>query len=81
MNQRIFAGIGNIYYDEILFRIRLHPRTSVGRLDEDSLHDLHEQTRRVLRAAIERGADLGGLPESFLLPTSRREQIVPGATE
>jgi formamidopyrimidine-DNA glycosylase len=68
MNQRVFAGIGNIYSDEILFQVRLHPRTSVGRLDEGSLHDLHQQTRRVLRAAIERGADPGGLPESFLLP-------------
>jgi formamidopyrimidine-DNA glycosylase len=68
MNQQVFAGIGNIYSDEILFQVRLHPKTSVGRLDEGSLHDLHEQTRRVLRAAIERGADPGGLPESFLLP-------------
>jgi formamidopyrimidine-DNA glycosylase len=68
MNQRVFAGIGNIYSDEILFQVRLHPKTSVGRLDESSLHGLHEQTGRVLRAAIERGADPGGLPAWFLLP-------------
>ncbi len=68
MNQRVFAGIGNIYSDEILFQVRLHPKTSVRRLDGDALHDLHEQTLRVLHAAIERGANPGGLPESFLLP-------------
>jgi formamidopyrimidine-DNA glycosylase len=68
MNQRVLAGIGNIYSDEILFQVRLHPKTSVGRLDEISLHGLHEQTGRVLRAAIERGAGLGGVPASFLLP-------------
>jgi formamidopyrimidine-DNA glycosylase len=68
MNQRVFAGIGNIYSDEILFQVRLHPKTSVRRLDESSFHGLHEQTRRVLRAAIEHAADPGGLPESFLLP-------------
>ncbi|HET6660512.1 MAG TPA: DNA-formamidopyrimidine glycosylase family protein [Rubrobacter sp.] len=67
MNQQVFAGIGNIYSDEILFQVRLHPKTSVGRLDESSLHNLHEQTRRVLRAAIERGAEPGGLPDSVLL--------------
>ena len=67
MNQRVFAGIGNIYSDEILFQVRLHPKTSVGRLDESSLHNLHEQIRRVLRAAIERGAEPGGLPDSVLL--------------
>ena len=68
MNQQLFAGIGNIYSDEILFQVRLHPRTSVGRLDEGTLHDLHEQTGRVLRLAIERGTNPGSLPESFLLP-------------
>jgi formamidopyrimidine-DNA glycosylase len=68
MNQRVFAGIGNIYSDEILFQVRLHPKTSVGRLDEGALYDLHEQTGRVLYAAIERGANPEGLPESFLLP-------------
>jgi formamidopyrimidine-DNA glycosylase len=68
MNQRIFAGIGNIYSDEILFQVRLHPRTSVGRLDADNIHELHEQTRRVLRAGIEHEANPGNLPDSFLLP-------------
>jgi formamidopyrimidine-DNA glycosylase len=79
MNQRVFAGIGNIYSDEILFQVRLHPKTSVGRLDEGSIHDLHEQTRRVLRAAIERGADPGGLPESFLLPHRQEGADCPRA--
>ena len=68
MNQRVFAGIGNIYSDEILFQVRLHPRTNVGRLDGGALHDLHEQTGRVLRVGIERGTNPGALPESFLLP-------------
>ena len=77
MNQRVFAGIGNIYSDEILFQVRLHPRTSVERLDESSLHDLHEQTRRVLRAAIERGVDPGGLPDSYLLPHRREGEDCP----
>ena len=71
MNQRIFAGIGNIYSDEILFQVRLHPKTGVGRLDGDALHDLHAQSQRVLRAAIERGASPQGLPDSFLLPHRR----------
>ena len=77
MNQRIFAGIGNIYSDEILFQVRLHPRTSVGLLDGDALHDLHEQTQRVLRAAIERGATPQGLPDSFLLPHRREGADCP----
>jgi len=68
MNQRIFAGIGNIYSDEILFQVRLHPRKGVGRLDRDTIQALHEQTQRVLHAGIDHGANPGDLPDSFLLP-------------
>jgi formamidopyrimidine-DNA glycosylase len=77
MNQQVFAGIGNIYSDEILFQVRLHPKTSVRRLDGDVLHDLHEQTLRVLHAAIERGANPGGLPDSYLLPHRREGEDCP----
>ncbi len=31
-DQRIFAGAGNIIKNEVLFRIRVHPATRVGRL-------------------------------------------------
>jgi formamidopyrimidine-DNA glycosylase len=77
MNQQVFAGIGNIYSDEILFQVRLHPKTSLRRLDGDALHDLHEQTLRVLHAAIERGANPGGLPDSYLLPHRREGEDCP----
>jgi formamidopyrimidine-DNA glycosylase len=36
MNQKILAGIGNVYSDEILFQARLHPETSVAHLDGSS---------------------------------------------
>jgi formamidopyrimidine-DNA glycosylase len=77
MNQRIFAGIGNIYSDEILFQVRLHPRTIVGRLDADAFRYLHTQTRRVLHEAIEHGTDPGGLPDSYLLPHRREGEDCP----
>ena len=77
MNQRVFAGIGNIYSDEILFQVRLHPRTSVGRLDGDTIHELHEQTQRVLHAGIEHEANPGDLPDSFLLPYRQEGEDCP----
>jgi formamidopyrimidine-DNA glycosylase len=67
MNQQVVAGIGNIYSDEILFQVRLHPRTDIRRLDGATLEELHGQTLRVLEKAIERGADPNELPEPFLL--------------
>ena len=68
MNQQIMAGIGNIYSDEILFQVRLHPRTDIRRLDGTILEEMHGQTLQVLEKAIERGANPDELPDPFLPP-------------
>jgi formamidopyrimidine-DNA glycosylase len=73
MNQRVFAGIGNIYSDEILFQVRLHPRTTVGRLDEGALHDLPgttERSRRRKRRAAPRTTVQPASQESNRRPPS-----------
>ena len=67
MDQRLLAGIGNIYSDEILFQARLHPKLSASDLDEAARRRLHRQVRRVFRTAIERRADPRCLPHSWLL--------------
>ncbi len=54
LDQRILAGIGNIYADEILFRARLHPLTSAAALDDAGLEKLRRSTRAVLGQAITR---------------------------
>lgn len=77
MNQQLFAGVGNIYSDEILFQARIHPKTGVERLDEKSVKKLHDETQRVLRAAIQRGANPQELPDSFLLPHRREGERCP----
>ena len=38
LNQRIIAGIGNIYADEILFRVRIHPATEMCSTGRQSPH-------------------------------------------
>jgi len=77
MNQQVVAGVGNIYSDEILFQARVHPGTEVGRLDDAALEKLFRETRRVLKAAIERGADPQKLPNSFLLSHRREGEKCP----
>jgi formamidopyrimidine-DNA glycosylase len=72
MNQRIIAGIGNIYSDEILFHARVHPRTGASELGERRTARLHRSMLTVLRTAIRHNADPDGLPGSYLLP--RREE-------
>src|SRR5438094_3360724 len=73
LNQRLIAGIGNLYADEILFRARKHPATEIGRLSAKGLARLFRATRHVLETAIESKADADRLPKSWLL-THRGKQ-------
>ncbi|MFV2018554.1 Fpg/Nei family DNA glycosylase [Micromonospora sp. LOL_023] len=52
--QEVLAGVGNAYSDEILHTARLSPFASTNRLTDDQLAVLHDATRQVLTAAVER---------------------------
>jgi endonuclease-8 len=46
LDQTIFAGVGNIIKNEVLFRIRLHPKTRVGNLPPKKLTELVKEARQ-----------------------------------
>ena len=46
LDQTIFAGVGNIIKNEVLFRIRLHPLSTIGGLPAAKLRQLVEQARQ-----------------------------------
>lgn len=52
LDQRVVAGIGNIYADESLFRAGIDPRTSVEALSPERLALLLRQLKAVLRESI-----------------------------
>jgi len=45
LDQDIFAGVGNIIKNEVLFRIRVHPLSTLGNLPAPKLRALVEQAR------------------------------------
>jgi len=45
LDQDIFAGVGNIIKNEVLFRIRVHPLSTMGALPAPKLRELVEQAR------------------------------------
>ena len=67
MNQRLIAGIGNIYADEILFRARMHPATEISRLSDKGVTRLFGATHDILEKAIATKADANRMPKSWLL--------------
>lgn len=46
LDQDIFAGVGNIIKNEVLFRIRVHPLSTVGALPAAKLRELVAQARQ-----------------------------------
>ncbi len=56
LNQKLLAGVGNIYADESLFRAGIRPLRQAGRLTRAEL----ERLRRELRAVLEHAIRLGG---------------------
>lgn len=52
MDQKVLAGIGNIYADEVLFRSGLHPERPASGLTGAEVGRLHKAIGRVLAEAI-----------------------------
>jgi endonuclease-8 len=52
LNQRVVAGIGNVFKSEILFGARVNPFAAAGSLDDDTLRRVLEVARRQLRSNV-----------------------------
>lgn len=45
LDQKIFAGVGNIIKNEVLYRIRVHPKSKAGKLPVKQLNSLIKEAR------------------------------------
>ncbi len=52
LNQKIIAGIGNIYADEVLFRAKINPKKLANTLTIEQVKDLLLLIKKVLNSAI-----------------------------
>ena len=55
MNQKIIAGLGNIYVNEVLFDARIHPSKMANTLTDQQSSTLATSIKKVLRRAIKKG--------------------------
>ena len=55
LNQRLIAGVGNIYADESLFAAGIHPLTRPGQVDAEQWQRLAEAIRAIMLAAVGSG--------------------------
>lgn len=82
MHQQVIAGIGNIYANEILFRVGLHPHVLASRLSVNRIEQLYRVMREVLNEAITHG---GSSIRDFFAPDGtegryKRRHLVYGKT-
>lgn len=52
LDQTVAAGVGNVYKSELAFLARLHPETSLDRIDDAALAGVYENAVRLLRANV-----------------------------
>jgi len=52
LNQRVVAGIGNVYKSEVLFLSRVNPRTTVGSLSDAQLRGILTTARTHMKANV-----------------------------
>jgi formamidopyrimidine-DNA glycosylase len=55
LDQKVLAGVGNIYADESLWMSKIHPLTPVSKIPRTKLVALHGDLLAVLRLSIEKG--------------------------
>lgn len=57
MDQEIIVGIGNIYSDEILWRVSVHPLSIVQAIPEKNLKKMFKAVKETLKKGIDFGGD------------------------
>ena len=77
LNQRVMAGLGNVYKSEVLFACRVHPFRRVSTLTAAEVDCILDRARRFLEANVKDGADGGMVTYTGLRRTTRAAD--PGA--
>lgn len=73
LDQRVVAGIGNIYKCESLFSAGIDPRTPVGQLDARTLETIYAVAHRLMTASVESS-------DAPMVGSPRRDHAVYGRT-
>ncbi|MCL4374653.1 bifunctional DNA-formamidopyrimidine glycosylase/DNA-(apurinic or apyrimidinic site) lyase [Patescibacteria group bacterium] len=71
LDQEKQAGIGNIYANEALFAVKIHPLQPANRLNQKQVDQLYAAIIKIMKQAIKhRGTSASD--EAFILPDSRK---------
>lgn len=77
LDQRVIAGIGNIYSDEILFRAKIDPHRKAKSLDLKEKKKVFKKMQKVLKEASKLNHPDAQFPDSWLIPHRRKGEKCP----
>ena len=72
LNQSIVAGLGNLYVDDLCYRLRLHPAVRVSDLSDDQLCTIHGEIVSMMTYATENAPYYHDYPENWFWHTWRK---------
>lgn len=55
LDQKVIAGLGNIYADEALFLSKIHPKRETGSLTDEEIEKLLESAKEAMQRSIDSG--------------------------
>jgi formamidopyrimidine-DNA glycosylase len=67
MDQKVVAGVGNEYSDEILFQCRVHPSSVSSKIPPKKLKEIHAKMITILKEAVKYRAERESLEHLFFL--------------
>jgi len=77
LDQHVLAGVRNVYADEVLYQAGIHPRIKANELDVEDVRALYETMHEVLETAIDKQAQPGDLPDSYLTAHRHEDGVCP----
>lgn len=78
LNQKLLAGVGNLYADEICYQCRIHPASSVAALPLRKRKQVFAKMKNILQTAVERKAHYKAYPENWFWEWRKEGAFGPG---
>ncbi len=77
LNQKLLAGVGNLYADEICYQTRVHPGSTVKALPKKQRKAIFKAMQDILQTAIKRTAYYKDYPENWFFQWRVEGQAAP----
>jgi len=77
MDQKILAGVGNEFSDEILLQSRIHPVSATNALTKKQLSTIYDKMMSTLQESVRNDADREKLTHYFFLDNRKAGLVCP----